>query len=226
MNYLIVAAHPDDEVLGAGGTIQKLSKQGDDVKVCILCSKAEARSKRPEKEQLEKDLRRSMESLGVTKIYEGNFRDSELNTYSHLDIVRFIEGAIIDSKADHIITHHPNDMHNDHRITSECCQEAARLSMRMIKNVPPLKSMWYMEVPSSTDWSFNSTLNEFRPNIFVEIGKDGVEKKIKALEKYRDVMRPFPHPRCEEILKSFAAYRGGQSGCKYAEAFEAVFVRL
>lgn len=223
--YLFVVAHPDDEVLGAGATIYKLSEKGNEVNICILCSMAEARSNRPESHELQDDLYASMETLGVSKFYTGEFVDSKLNSFPHLSIVQFIESAIADSMATHIITHHPSDLNNDHQITSLCCQEAARLSMRMTAEVPLVKSISYMEVLSSTDWTLNSSIQQFRPNMFIEIGEAGVDKKIEALSKYRGVMRPFPHPRCREIILGLAAYRGGQSGCKYAEAFETVFRR-
>lgn len=225
-NYLFVVAHPDDEVLGGGATIHKLTQQGAQVHVCILCNMAEARSFRPETSELKADLFRSMKTIGVSSVLTGCFHDGMLSTASHLHVVQFIEAAITETKAQHIITHHPNDLHSDHRVTSTSCQEAARISMRQITDsVPPILSLSYMEVPSSTDWALNSTVDSFKPNTFVEIGKAGVDKKIQALSQYRDVMRRFPHPRCAQIIEGLAAYRGGQSGCEYAEAFETVFRR-
>ena len=82
-----------------------------------------------------------------------------------------------------------------------------------------------MEVPSSKEWSLNSVENRFTPNYFIEIGEEGVDIKIQALSTYAGVMRPYPHPRSNEALKGLAAYRGAQSGCNYAEAFELVFRR-
>lgn len=226
MNYLIVVAHPDDEVLGAGATICKLVESGHTVEVCILCSKAEARSFRPDTQDLQDDLYSSMNLLHVSKIYAGEFVDSRLNMAPHLQVVQFIEYAIRESKASAIITHHPSDLNNDHQITSLCCQEAARLSMRMTADVPAVESISFMEVPSSTDWALNTSIQWFRANTYIEVGENGIQRKIDALSKYRGVMRPFPHPRCDEIIRGLAAYRGGQSGCRYAEAFETVFRRL
>jgi len=223
--YLFVVAHPDDEVLGAGGTIFKLAHEGATVNVCILCGGAEARSFRPDTKELTADMYRSMETLGVAKVYPGAFLDSRLNMASHLEVVQFIESAIVDSNAQQIITHHPNDLHNDHRLASLACQEAARISMRRIVNVPALTSLSYMEVLSSTDWALNTSNDSFKPDTFVEIGEEGVQTKIEALSQYRYVMRDFPHPRSEQIIKGLAAYRGGQAGCQYAEAFETAFRR-
>lgn len=83
-----------------------------------------------------------------------------------------------------------------------------------------------MEVPSATDWALNNASNDFRPNTYFGVGKEAVEKKIEALSQYRGVMRPYPHPRSNEVLLGLAAYRGGQSGCEYAEAFESVIRRI
>jgi hypothetical protein len=83
----------------------------------------------------------------------------------------------------------------------------------------------FMEVLSATDWSVNQAFNAFRPNVFFEIGEDGIDAKVKALSSYRDVMRPYPHPRSEESLKGLALYRGSQAKLLYAEAFESAFRR-
>ena len=82
-----------------------------------------------------------------------------------------------------------------------------------------------MEVLSSTEWSLDSSTNRFTPNYFVEIGQEGLETKLKALKAYKGVMRDYPHPRSDEAIKGLAAFRGGQAGCNYSEAFESVFER-
>ena len=225
MNYLFIVAHPDDEVLGTGGTIRKLTMQGHKVDVCILSAKAQARAFRPEDNELNDDIRVATQMLGVNKCYEGNFPNIELNTVPHLQLVQFIEKAIIESEAGIVVTHHPADTNNDHLHTSLACQAAIRLFQRRT-DVKPLQEFWYMEVLSSTEWSVNSAMNKFNPNLFVEIGKDGVENKIKALRAYRGVMRPYPHPRSEEAIEGLSAYRGAQAGCYYAEAFECVLRRV
>ncbi len=224
MNYLFVVAHPDDEVLGAGGTIKKLTIQGHKVDVCILSAEAQARAFRPKDNELSDDLHTALRILGVEKCYEGTFPNIQLNTVPHLQLVQFIEKAIMESSAEIVVTHHPSDTNNDHLHTSLACQAAIRLFQRKTE-VRPLKEFWYMEVLSSTEWSVNSAMNKFIPNLFVEIGKEGVKDKIRALKAYRGVMRPYPHPRSEEALEGVAAYRGAQAGCNYAEAFECVLRR-
>lgn len=225
MNYLVVAAHPDDEVLGAGATIRKLTSEGNVVDVCILCTKAKARAFRPGDTELDDDLDEACRMLGIGKRFKGSFPNIEMNNSSHLSLVQFIEKAIAESEPDIIITHHPADTNNDHMHTSMACQAAMRLFQRR-SEAKPLKEFWFMEVLSSTEWSVNSSMNRFTPNCFVEVGKDRIRLKIAALGTYRGVMRPYPHPRSEEAIGGLAAYRGAQSGTDHAEAFEVVFRRI
>ena len=225
MNYLFVVAHPDDEVLGAGATIKKLAKEGHNIEVCIMSVEVKVRTYRPKDNELEDDTYSALSLLGVEKFYKGNFPNIQFNTVPHLHLVQFIEKAIIESGADVIVTHHPSDTNNDHMHTSLACQAAIRLFQRR-PDLKPLTEFWYMEVLSSTEWSVNSSMNKFCPNLFVEIGRNGLDDKLNALKTYRGVMRPYPHPRSEEALIGLAAFRGAQSGYCYAEAFECVLRRM
>ena len=194
---------------------------GDEVDVCIMCTEAKARAFRPSDVELEGDTDAAVSFLGVKRKFEGTFPNIEMNTVSHLKLVQFIEAAIRESEPDVIITHHPADTNNDHLQTSMACQEAIRLFQRR-PEVKRVREFWYMEVPSCTEWAVNAAMNLFRPNCYVEVGKDGVEAKCKALSMYRGVMRPYPHPRSAEYIEGLAAYRGGQWGMEFAEAFEVV----
>ena len=222
MNVLFVVAHPDDEVLGAGATIHKLVKEGHKVAVATLVNSAGARANLSD--TLSADQEKAFSIMGVHKAYGADFPNIQMNTVPHLKLVQFIESCIEDWKADSIYTHHPSDTNNDHVMTSYAAQAASRLFQRR-EGVPALKQFIYMEVLSSTEWSLDSTANRFAPNMFVEIGKEGVEVKLKALDAYTGVMRPYPHPRSTEAIEGLAAYRGVQAGCNYAEAFECVFYR-
>ena len=219
MKYLLVVAHPDDEVLGAGASIYKWTHNGDVVDVAIMCTEAKARAFRPEDDELDDDLNASANYLGINNKYEATFPNIEMNTVPHLKLVQFIESAIKESEPDIVITHHPADTNNDHLQTSMACQEAIRLFQRR-PEAKRIKEVWYMEVPSCSEWAINSAMNVFRPNCFVEVGKDAINAKIKALGMYRGVMRPYPHPRSEEYITGLAAVRGGQWGQKYSESFE------
>ena len=222
MNYLVVVAHPDDEILGAGATIHKLISEGNNVAVAIMVSQAAAR--KDLSLTLVSDENEALSIVGVKKTYHADFPNIKMNTVPHLELVQFIEKCIEDWNAEAIITHHPSDTNNDHIQTSYAAQAACRLFQRR-ENLPALKELLYMEVPSSTEWSFDTSANRFTPNFFVEIGKKGVDIKIKALSAYKGVMRPYPHPRSNEALEGLAAYRGVQAGCNYAEAFECAFQR-
>ena len=204
----------------AGGTIHKLIKEGHNVAVAIMVSQAAAR--KDLSSTLTSDEENALNLLGVNKVYHANFPNIKMNTVPHLDLVQFVEKCIEDFSADAIITHHPSDTNNDHVQTSYAVQAASRLFQRR-DNLLQLKQILYMEVLSSTEWSFDSSANRFMPNYFVEVGKEGIDLKIKALSMYKGVMRPYPHPRSNEALEGLAAYRGAQSGCNYAEAFECVF---
>lgn len=222
MKYLIIVAHPDDEVLGAGATIHKLIENRNDVAICTMANHAAARANISD--TLADDQKKAMDILGVKKFYSTDFPNIKMNTVPHLELVQYIEKCIEDFGAEAIITHHPSDTNMDHQETSRVAQAACRLFQRK-PGVPDLKLFLYMEVLSSTEWSLDSSANRFTPNYYVGIGKEGVEIKLRALKAYKGVMRDYPHPRSDEAIRGLAAYRGGQAGCNYAEAFESVFVR-
>lgn len=224
-HYLLVIAHPDDEVLGCGATLTKIHAAGGKVDVCIMSSEAQARAFRPDDQELSADLDASLSMLGIQEKFAGVFPNIEMNNVPHLHLVQFIEKAIQASRPDVIITHHPSDSNNDHLHTFLACQAAMRLFQRRAE-MPPLAELWLMEVLSSTEWAVNTAINKFQPNLFVEVGNAGLEAKLAALAAYRGVMRPYPHPRSAEAIRGLAAYRGAQAGCDYAEAFECAFRRI
>ncbi len=218
---LTVTAHPDDEVLGFGGTSYALSKKGYTIFNLILSGQVDARQHRPDVEDLHRHTANAQEIIGAEKPILGPFPNIKFNTVPHLDLVQFIEKYIEEIQPDYVFTHHPYDLNNDHYHTSKACQAAIRLFQR--KPVKPISGFYFMEILSSTDWAFPVDGQNFTPTAFWEIGEEGVQKKIEALRCYEGVMRDFPHPRSEEILKGLAAYRGGQAGLRYAEGFQVVF---
>lgn len=223
-SILVVVAHPDDDVLGFGGTAYSLAQSGTPVRAAILSGKAAARDRRPSDSNLEADMHRATEILGMAPPILGDFPNIRMNTVDHLDLVQFVEYAIVESQATHIFTSHPGDLNDDHRQTSLATQAAARLAQRG-HQVPPLRGLHYMEILSSTDWAFRGS-DAFEADSFYEIGRDGLEAKKRALATYRDVMRPFPHPRSDEAIEGLATVRGAAAGLRYAEAFQTAHLNL
>jgi len=219
--YLTVTAHPDDEILGFGASSRFLTQNGHKVINLILSGQVEARMHKPSQTELETDTANAQSIVGAEPAILGPFPNIKFNTVPHLDLVQFIEMHIEDIQPDYIFTHHPYDLNNDHYHTSKACQAAARLYQR--KPIKPVKGLYFMEIPSSTDWAFPVDGQKFTPNTYIEVGEEGVMAKLQALAAYKGVMRDFPHPRSEEVIKSYAAIRGAEAGLKYAEAFQVAF---
>lgn len=225
MSVLIVVAHPDDEILGAGGLASVEAEAGRPASALILSGEVTARRHRPEVERLQADAQAACAAVGMTAPQFGPFPNIAFNTVPHLSLVQFIEAALERTGATRLVTHHPGDVNDDHRHTSHACQAAARLFQRR-SGIPALRELLYMEVPSSTDWTFPGGGSAFTPTAFVELGERHLERKIDALSRYGGVMRPYPHPRSREGLTALATTRGGQAGMRYAEAFEVAFTDL
>jgi LmbE family N-acetylglucosaminyl deacetylase len=223
-SVLIVAAHPDDEVLGCGGAAAALAASGVPVQACLLSGDVEVRQQRPDVTVFHQQVAAAQRTLGMQPAVLGHFPNIRFNTVPHLELVQFIEQAIVDSGADVVFTHHPSDINDDHRATSGACQAAVRLFQRRA-GIAPLRGFYFMEVVSSTDWSF-STTDTFRPDAFFAIGEELLERKLAALACYEGVIRPYPHPRSPEAIRGLSAYRGGQAGRAYAEAFQTAYQDL
>lgn len=212
MNVLIVAAHQDDEVLGAGATINKIIRNGGKVAVYSLSQGSPTRE-----DGLEQKQRESLNSFGKIAIYTGNLTAMKFQECDRYTEVRKIESVIEQERPDTIITHFPKDLHNDHRITAEFVMEAAKLPQRGGQYDGPLPTLLFMEVLTSTEWNAERT---FSPTYFEEVSKEDLENKVNALKVYREVLRKTPHPRNRETIEALARYRGAQAGVRYAEAFE------
>lgn len=203
MNVLVVAAHPDDEALGCGGTIAKHIANGDNVTAIIMVEFITSRGAAPPDKPY-------LSLKGYTRVFN-SYPDQKLDTIPILEINQFIEKWIRELKPTIVYTHSKNDVNKDHRRVFEATLVACR-------PVPgsPVKRLLSYEVPSSTEWG--DTMFH-HPNVFVEIDYD---KKIDIVESYLQEMRPWPHPRSPEGIKALAMWRGVTIGVKYAEAFELV----
>ncbi len=224
MNILVVVSHPDDEVLGFGASGYKFALKGANITSCILSSRVRERNYKPKNSILETQIYEAQKFLKFKKPILGDFANIAFNSIPQKTLVKFIESAILKTKADIIFTHHPEDLNIDHRFTSYACQAASRLFQRK-KGIKKLNSLYFMEILSSTDWSFAQN-NSFIPNTFFTFNKATLNRKIKALKIYSNVVRDFPHSRSIETINGLASVRGSQSGLNYAESFQCVFKNL
>lgn len=224
-NVLVVAAHPDDEVLGCGATIAKHTANGDRVWVLILGEGIASRKKlspsqkRKGTELLRSSARSAKRILGVERIILKNFSDNQFDSIPLLKIIHTIEGVIDDFRPTIIYTHHFGDVNIDHQLTKKAVDAAARPT-----DSSCVDKVLSFEIPSSTEWNF-SRENIFKPNVFVDVSGNFV-KKIQAMQAYESELRKFPHPRSLEYIEALAKVRGGNVGYKKAEAFELVYQRI
>lgn len=222
MNILAVVAHPDDEILGCGATLRKLANKGHHVFTCVLCSQAEARHARPDLDRFREVVRVSEGIVGIEGSEKHGFENIRFNTVPHLELVTAIEAAIVRFRPAWIFAHHPGDLNVDHRVAHDATMAAMMLPQRLSADLPVtlVRRTLLFEIPSSTDWA--SPLAEaFRPNCFVDVSST-FEDKLRALDAFDGALKPFPHSRSRENIRSLAHVRGGQAGLELAEAFTMV----
>lgn len=215
MRVLIVAAHPDDETLGAGGTMAWHAARGDTVWVCVLTDGVTSRHDRVE---LQADCaRRACDTLGVEKLVLVGLPDQRLDTLCLLDVISPIERCIEDFRPDVVLTHFGGDVNEDHRLVARATMVATRpVAGSTVRRVCAF------EIPSSTDWAPPIPGSVFTPNLYVDIS-DTLDTKLTAMKAYADTyhseVRPYPHPRSMEALTAYAQRHGVASGLLAAEPF-------
>jgi len=215
---LIVAAHPDDEVLGCSGTVTRLIEQGAQAYTLILGEGITSRDdirdsdkRRNEISKLREEIHEANQIIGVDKVFIENLPDNRFDTIPFLDIVKLIEKVKDEIKPDTIFTHYQDDLNIDHQITCRAVLTAARpLADETVKEI------YSFEVLSSTEWSFPSS---FSPNTFYDIS-DTIDKKLLAMSMYKSELREYPHPRSLDGIKCSAQCNGIKIGANYAEAFK------
>ena len=220
---LVIAAHPDDEVLGCGGTIARLTSEGNYVYTLILGEGVTSRDKKRDRVKRENEiagLRKQTEDvnkiLGVKKVYTYDFPDNRFDTVPLLDIIKIVEKIKEDIKPDIVFTHHYGDLNIDHQITFK----AVMTAFRPTKD-ESVKEIYSFEIPSSTEWNAPSSLTYFMPDYFVDISKT-IKLKVRAMKEYKCEIREYPHPRSIESIEIKAKQRGIQVGLEAAEAFEVI----
>ncbi len=209
----VIFAHPDDEVLGCGGTINKYASNGYDIHTLILTKGVTSRLNYKSESQIEllKQAKKASKILGSKTIDFCDFPDNEMDKISLLEIIKEIEFFINKFNLGIIFTHDYYDLNNDHKIVNKAVVTACRPFVKNIKVVS-------CEVLSSSEANF-STNSLFKPNLFVNID-DFLKKKIDAMNEYKHELKEWPHPRSIEGIKNQAYLRGSQSGLRAAEAFK------
>lgn len=235
MKILVVSAHPDDEVIGMGGTLKKLSKNHE-IDILFLADGITARKQGGHTNSVQyettslqeknmeheisirkKHAKNALAKLGIKKYTFLDLPDNELDTIPFLKIVKDVENKIKNFKPTVIFTHHHNDLNIDHRLAYEATITASRPIFN--SNISSIMSF---EAVSSTDWRFPY---KFNPTLFVDISSE-LNFKIKALSEYKNELRDFPHPRSVKTITSIAERWGSLSGFKAAEAFEIIRSRI
>ena len=221
MSVLVVAAHPDDEVLGAGGTIARLAAEGERVTIAILGEGITSRyaergqADRELLSSLRSDAQRAADRLGAAELVTYDLPDNRFDTVPLIEVVKIVEELVARVRPRMVLTHRPSDLNVDHGVVHRAVLTATR----------PLgpdvaREIYTFEVPSSSEWAF-SQFGAFRPGLFVDISAT-LGAKIEAMELYASEARPFPHPRSPEALEALARRWGSAVGVAAAEAFEVV----
>ena len=217
-NVLVIVAHPDDEILGCGGTLAWHVKNGDNVFVLFLADGEGSRhtaqyNVNNKYSAREKMANNAADIIGIKETSFLRLPDNRMDSIPLLDIVQKIEPYIQQQSPNFIYTHHSGDLNIDHRMTHQAVMTACRPQPNFC-----VSSILCFEVPSSTEWQSPNSNTPFIPNWFVDIS-DTLKVKEEALKKYENELHSFPHARSWEAIKSLAKWRGASVGAEAAEAF-------
>ena len=217
---LVVAAHPDDEVLSCGGTIARHADGGDQVQVLIVAEGATSRQQQRDRYQATEELsalaqaaQRGGAILGAQGVELLDLPDNRLDSLDRLDLIKRIEERIARLQPQVVYVHHAGDVNVDHRRLHEAVVTACRPTPGH-----PVKRLLSFEVASSTEWQPPGSASFFQPNWFVDISAQW-QRKREALEAYASEMRSWPHARSFKAVEHLARWRGAQVGVEAAEAF-------
>lgn len=219
---LVVAAHPDDEILGLAGTIKKRINIGCKAYCIILgeglTSRTTHREDTPHNliDSLHYQTSEAAKIIGFEQVYFSKFPDNRFDSVDLLEIIKEVEKYVQQIKPDIIYTHHYGDLNIDHRRTFEAVITACRPVGEFC-----VKEIYCFETPTSTEWHFQYGDNTFKPNVFIDI-EDTLPVKLAAMNCYKTELGEYPHPRSLKALEIIAAKWGTVVGRKYAEAFELI----
>jgi len=210
---LVVAAHPDDEVLGCGGTIAQHCDNGDNVCLLLMADGVTSRLIDVDVDQRKSAAKESAKLLGVKELIQLSLPDNRMDSIPILEIIQMIEEVVDRIKPSIVYTHHHGDLNIDHVITNRAVMTACRPLPSSTVN-----AIYGFEVLSSTGWGGNEVCDQFSPTYFVDVTVF-YDKKIAALGFYSEEMADFPHARSVEAVNALMTLRGAQSGIHKAEAF-------
>ena len=221
-SILIIAAHPDDEILGCGGTAARLANEGCEVYTAILGEGITSRDLTRQREKreteiarLKSQIREANRIVGVKDVFVFNFPDNRFDSVPLLDIVKTVEELKEKIKPHIIFTHYQNDLNIDHRVTYQAILTATRPQPG-----ETVKEIYSFEVLSSTEWNYPLS---FSPDYFFDITTT-IDTKVNAMEKYTSELRDYPHPRSLKGIRLNAEQWGMKTGLPFAEAFKTVRV--
>lgn len=215
---LVVAAHPDDELLGLGGTIRRFADSGKEIHAVILAegitSRAETRDEADTNAliELREDAQNAANVVGYNSIEFHDFPDNRMDEVDLLDIIKVVTKYVEKYRPDTIFTHHHGDLNIDHRRTCEAVLTACRpIGDYCVKRI------YAFETPSSTEWNYIYS-EPFTPNVYFDV-TNTLEAKVKGMACYRSESTLYPHPRSAEALRALGKLRGSNVGFEMAEAF-------
>ena len=210
-NVLVVAAHPDDELLGLGGTLCKHRNDGDAITILILANGEDSRDQGADPQKRLAQAQQVAEKLGA-KLHLFDLPDNQFDTIALLTITKQVENKVAACQPNIVYTHHADDLNVDHRKTFEAVLTACRPQPGS-----SVKKILSFETLSSTEWQAKNQ-QLFKPNYYIDI-TDTLKEKQELLSIYHDELREHPHPRSLEGVAILAHYRGIEVGVHAAEAF-------
>ena len=210
MKILIIVPHPDDEVLGCGGTIAKHSKRGDEVYLCIVTKAYTPDWSEEFLKNRTKEIEKANKILGIEKTYFLNYPTVKLDTIPQKELNEAISKVVDEIKPDVAYIPHKGDLNKDHRLIFESSLVATRPVNHKVKRILSYETL------SETEWG--QSIEPFIPNVYVDVSKT-FEKKIEAMKAYESELKQYPHPRSLEIIEALAKKRGSEVGVNFAEAF-------
>ena len=219
---MVVVAHPDDELLGLGATMNKLIEEYNITTHLVILgegitSRSDSRDVEKWKSELEthkQNIYNAQKAIGYHSVSIHDFPDNRFDTVALLDIIKAIEKEKQAFSPSVVFTHHGGDVNIDHQRTFEAVITACRPIKEEV-----VKTILTFETPSGTEWRASSDPKQFIPNLFIEVSEKNIEAKIKGMESYEFEKRQYPHPRSPEALKIKAQNWGITVGVNFAEAF-------